>query len=331
MTEDMTNQDSEKRRVSKEVSYAILEIFVALIVAASTKILLGEDPFANAASIIIGSVGLLLGFHRLVTIFETTKSIGNLSEKVASHGASVTNGIKETETRISNDISKLSSRIGLTEIGELYDAIDEEFSQDKSKIIRSTHDQLRDLKDSEESAPLAKAAFYKWIHENLSRLEPGDSLFAVSLMKDAEWEDNAAERRFLRQNITIAEHGVIVDRIFVADSVIWEDATHQESLGDELAINAGRVVRRHFASKEPQNLRGYHADASSIKASDPALMERIGDGFIMLRFARTGDRVALLDDYTDPAIAAGKVTKSVRKLDELETAFAELRGMCQEL
>jgi len=156
-------------------------------------------------------------------------------------------------------------------------------------------------------------------------------MIAVSLMKDAEWDDTEAERRFFRQNISIAEHGVIIERIFVADSSVWESANNQESLKDHLAINSGRVVRRHFSSNEPINLRGYHADEGSVRNSDPALMERIGDGFIMLKFARTGDRVALLDDYSDPNTFAGKVIKSARKLDELETAFAELCGMCQEL
>lgn len=321
----------ENRRVSKEVSYAILEIVIALGIAVATKFLLDADPFANAASIIIGSIGLLLGFHRLITIFETTKSISKLSQSVSSHGEKVSNGIIESEARISTGISRLSSRIGLTEIGELHDLIDEEFSQDKDRIVASMHDQLRGLKESMESAPLARAAFYKWIHENISRLEEGDSLIAVSLMKDAEWEDTPAERKFFRQNISAAEHGVNVDRVFIAEPAVWSDATGQESLSDEHAVNAGRVVRRHFASKEPIKMRGFHADEGNIKANDPALLERIGDGFLMLIFAKTGDRVALIDDYSDPTVVAGKVTKLPRKLDELEAAFAELKTMCQEL
>lgn len=322
---------NNRQRLSTEVRYAILEVIIAIAVAIAVKLLLGDDDLATAASTIIGCIGLLLGFHRLITIFETTKSIDRLSNSLISHSTTVTSSIKKTETRVSNDISRLSSRIGLSEIGETFNLIDDEFLQDKVNIIRSTHEQLRHLKDSMQSSPLAKAAFYQWIHENLGRLQSGDSLIAVSLMNNAEWEDSPAERRFFRQNITIAEHGVTVERIFICDKKIWDMASTQATLENELAINAGRVVRRHFANKEPKNLRGYHADESHLHISDPKLLERIGDGFLMLRFAGTGDRVALLDDYRNPTLAAGKVTKLPQKLDELEYAFSELRTFSNHL
>ncbi len=317
-----------KPRVSKEVQLASLEVFIGGLLAWMIHGQLGDASIADAAGMIVGAFAALHGLHRIITVFETTKSIGELEGAVDNLRETVDERLIDTEDHLSARLSELGHRVGLGELSELYWSIDREFDVDKNAVLGDAREKLFQLLSSKTSSPMYKAIYYTWITENIARVGRGGKIIAVSRMKSTEWENSPEEKNFFAQNRAAAEAGAIVERIFVTTREVFQEATKENPPENTEDINAARVLKAH-SSQEKNNMHGWFADETRLQKEDPDLLERIGDGFLMFRYGKSGDRVALIDDFTEDDEARGRATKHATTLSRMEQSFDNLKSMSE--
>jgi len=325
----MESPQKEKLRVPKEIRLAAVEVVVGGIVAFIIYKQLGSDPIANAAGLIVGSFAALHGLHRAITVFEMTKSIEGLQETVEDLNTCVDERLQDTEDHIASRLNELAVRIGLGELSNLYWSIDREFEVDKDAVIADASERLYKLLNSKQSSPMYKAVYYTWITENIARVGRGGKIIAVSRMKSTEWENSPEEKNFFAQNRAAAEAGAIVERVFVTTRDVFDKAMKGQPPTNTEDVNATRVLKAH-SKGESNNLGGWFADETRLKKEDPDLLKRIGDGFLIFRYGKSGDRVALIDDFTEQDEARGLATKHEQTLVRLEQSFENLKSMSEE-
>ena len=87
---------------------------------------------------------------------------------------------------------------------------------------------------------------------------------------------------------------------------------------------------KHAVCVADKVLVGEKQQHDVFQLRDLILLNRIGDGFLMFRDGRTGETVALIDDFTDEDEARGYVNKDPHSLNDLDRLFTNLKAMSDQ-
>jgi hypothetical protein len=241
--------------------------------------------------VVTWSIGLLLSLNQLRTaqrLERQLEPVNRLAELVA-----------------------LDARCDVGLLAQLVDAYSKvpepEFAALKDAAVALARDELLRLRSEQSSGELATGAYYHWLLPMLEAAGRGHSVRALSQMLSCEWDDSAAEQRFIEANVSAGERGVGIDRIFVMTAE------------DLIRSRDNPAVARHFSDKKPKNLRGHFVDVARLRLDDSVLARSLGDGFITF-----DDRVALIDLHSADGSARGVVTTRSATLHQLQQTFAEL-------
>lgn len=200
------------------------------------------------------------------------------------------------------------------EILEVYSKITEtEFAKVKDDILKDARARLLRLANDKKSEVLTTTTYYGWLLPMLARSAPPSRIWALSLMREPEWDDTQPERTFIEQSRKAAERGVQIDRVFVVP---------RANASAMLTIPA---VVLHRDSEDPTHLRGYVVEEEVLKRDDADLHSKLGDGFIVF-----DDRVALVDVFSGASVR-GYVTMSPVEIGHLKDVFERLRILAEDL
>lgn len=271
---------------------------------------------AIGTAIASGILYFVLGKHELAEFFAVAGSLLALGR--LSYTAELEKEIRELQEPLERigDYFDLSSQANLDifrKMLQIYGKITEdEFVRVKDGILAGTMEELVYLANTKKSKVLATTEYYGWLLPMVEKATPPQRIWALSLMRDLEWDDSPPERRLIEFSRKAAESGVGIDRVFV-----MKKANIGESLKNE-------AIRLHFASEKPANLRGYVVDEEALNKSDEELHARLGDGF--LAFV---DRVAMVDVFSKGA--RGYVTMNQEEITHLRNVFDRLMILAEDL
>lgn len=109
---------------------------------------------------------------------------------------------------------------------------------------------------------IAKNDFERFTAEFITlRASKGDEIWAVSKMFKNEWEDTLEIRQFMKDQITAAKRGAVINRIFIIPNCKY--SSEEE------------VYKFHIVN---EGINGYVVDYNSLKENEPELFDMFGDG-----------------------------------------------------
>lgn len=296
------SKDSGKYKKVEQAFLSGIEIFAYIIIG-----LYFYDTTSNQdVGIIVWFVGISLVINRNITNHFDKESYERIEERIDRIGQVID---IENETNIDIVSKVCDSYLNITE---------REFSKVKNDILNKTLAKLDKIKIEKCSDELPTSEYYSWLFPILENVKKHDSIRAVSCMLTAEWDDSTPERRFIKGNLEAAKKGVIVERIFVMDRNILNDALQIDS------------VNQH--TKEQMNktkLRGFFADKGKLNESNESeLLKSIGDGFII--FKTINKKVAVIE-FSEGTSVRGIVTMNENIIRDLEETFGQLKMISSEL
>lgn len=206
-----------------------------------------------------------------------------------------------------SELVDLSLKSDLGELRSLVDRysqiVDPEFFEAKDEVVHTALTRLNAILQERRTDKLSTGAYYKFLLELLASVKPGETLYAVSTGEDVEWDDSPQEERFFQANLQIIARGGSVVRYFVYPKA-----------GFIQAKEANEKIAAHF---QGTRLGGMFVDKGRLKATDAALFNAIGQGFIMVE-----RRIAVVDVFGDQP--RGYVTKNRDELDRYWKALQQL-------
>jgi hypothetical protein len=191
--------------------------------------------------------------------------------------------------------------------------IEPEFSKVKDNILSDARSRLMDLANDKKSLILPTTTYYGWLLPMLKNAMPPEGIWALSMMREPEWDDSQPERDFIDFSKGASDRGVPIDRIFVVGRAAVSSALENPA------------IKFHLHSSKPANLRGYVVEDEVVKASDEELYAILGDGFIAF-----GERVALVDVFSGKS-ARGYVTMNPVQIARLRDVYDRLRILAEPL
>lgn len=191
---------------------------------------------------------------------------------------------------------------------------EDEFRRVKDGIVEEARQKLLYLANEKRSEVLATTRYYEWLLPMLGKTSNGQKVYALSMMRDAEWDDSVPEREFIKLMKEAAARGVEIKRVFVMNKGLLEDVLKNEAISS------------HQPQEQPIDLRGYYVEVDELKKADAQLFEQLGDGFIVF-----DDRVALVDMFSESGAARGYVTMNGAGIAHLKDVFNRLMILAREL
>jgi len=192
---------------------------------------------------------------------------------------------------------------------------EDEFARVKDGIVAEANSQLLFLANEKKSQVLVTTKYYGWLLPMLEKAVPPQPqrIWALSLMRELEWDDSPPERRFIELSRIAAERGVRIDRIFVMKKDLVASA-----LGNQ-------AVRLHLQTQKPETLRGFVVEMEALARADEDLDRQLGDGFIVF-----DERVALVDVFSGKS-ARGYVTMNRGEIEHLRDVYNRLLILAESL
>ncbi len=311
-----TQQSSEWKQRFLTFGEGIVVLIVGIVLEFTDHLFTIESKHIG---LLMGIVGTFIILSRYISTEITKENIKDKFEQKESQDnqfkKDVLTSLHGTEAhiqRISNliDIREESKVDAIKRMLDIYLNITEkEFSKVKEGILTETINSLNKLKNNKRSEELASSEYYEWLLPILNNIGNGETIKAVSCMFDTEWDDSPAEQKFIQGNINAGKKGANVERIFIMDKEILDDA---------LRIPA--VSNHTVEEKDNFHLNGFFADRDKVQIKEPRLIDIIGHGFIL--FNRS---VALIDKFDEGGQVRGVVTMNEYDIRELEKAFSRLK------
>ncbi|MCW5939869.1 MAG: hypothetical protein KF884_10885 [Fimbriimonadaceae bacterium] len=192
------------------------------------------------------------------------------------------------------------------------EVVTEDFHPLRTHLVHKSTKLLKQYAREERSEELATGAYYQWLLPKLEKTQRGDRVWAVSMMMDCEWDSSPSEERFLEENMSAVERGVILERVFV---------TKYSQLAEMLA-NKG--VQAH-SYKSDSNLRSFVVFEEDLHKKDPELLREIKDGFIAFN-----DKVVLIDVSSEEGMRGFFVQKTA-EIRSYARMFDRLKNLARPL
>lgn len=181
-----------------------------------------------------------------------------------------------------------------------------EFRRVKDTVVTEAIDRLLRLARQKTSDELAMGDYYNWLFPILELAPSGSTVWAISTMLTAEWDDSAAERTFLRLNLEAADRGVLVERIFIVPKANITQLGGNHAIREQIR-HAGEFLHPLLVERE------------HLEQRDPRLLQEVGDGLIAF-----DTRVALIDVSSPNGAARGYVTMKHDEIARLRRLFENL-------
>ncbi len=183
----------------------------------------------------------------------------------------------------------------------------QEFHEIKNNIITESISKLHQINNEKKSDLLPSGEYYSWLLSKLDSLKKGDCVTAISTMNQLEWDESPTEKKFFESNISAAKRGVAIERIFIMDKSILEEALNN------------KMINAHTKETTP-NLNGYFIDKQYLIKQDPELLKKAGDGNIQFN-----DQVVLIDLFKEDGEARGVVSMEPGELNNRSNIFRQLK------
>lgn len=266
---------------------SITELLVTILIGLFLYFPLQKKELAEISWI----VGALLLFNRIVLITNIKSALSPL-EKIK----------KQIDLSDSCNIEKINHLI------KLYtSSTAPEFIEIKNNIINESISKLHKINNEKKSDLLPTGEYYAWLLSKFDSLKKGDFVKAISTMNVLEWDNSPTERKFFEKHIIAVNRGVTIERIFIMDKSMLEDA------------KKNKMVSAHMEGKTP-NLIGHFVDKADLKKYDAELLKRTGDGFLQFN-----DNVVLIDIFTEDGEARGVVSMEPGELNRIINIFNQLK------
>jgi hypothetical protein len=188
-----------------------------------------------------------------------------------------------------------------------------EFVKVKHTIVTDALEGLTRLAHDKRSEELATSDYYNWLLPILESTSHGSSVWAVSMMFAAEWDDSPAESEFLRLTLDAVERGVSIERVFVAPKADIASMSRNPAVRAQLE-KAGAFMKPLIAEREV------------LESRDPRLLKRLGDGMIGF-----DNRVAMVDVFSSDGQVRGYVTMNDGEISRLRLDFERLKVHAKRL
>lgn len=263
--------------------------------------------------------GAIVTLGRLGYAAEMEKSITSIEDAVASLRTDVENAIASLRTPLDRirEHFDITSQVHFTVFRDMlqeYAKITEpEFSGVKDGILTDARSRLVNLAHDKKSVVLPTTTYYGWLLPMLKNAMPPESIWALSMMREPEWNDSRPERDFIDFSKAASDRGVPIERVFV----IAQDAVP--------AALDNPSIQFHLHTAKPDNLRGYVVEEEVVKRDDEDLYLMLGDGFIAFR-----ERVALVDVFSGKS-ARGYVTMNPIQISHLREIYDRLQILAEPL
>jgi hypothetical protein len=176
----------------------------------------------------------------------------------------------------------------------------------RDDILADSASRLEPLAHQLTSALLTPAEYYEWLTRMFARAVRGTRVCAVTTMLESEWDESAAEQRYLSENVAAAKRGVTVERLFVVPAARSDQFFH---------LN---VAKAH--SNNRNGLLGFFITFEALEALDAELLQTLGEGFVVF-----GARAALIDIMVPPGQARGQVTVNPDRIARMLRAFEQAK------
>lgn len=170
---------------------------------------------------------------------------------------------------------------------------------------------LRRLALMKQTPELSAGAYYDFVLPIINARPPGSRIWAISTMMSVEWTDDPYEQQFLESNLSAADRGVVVERIFVTP------ASEIESL---------RVSDPIIAQVRHPGIRTWVVTREKLAASDWNLLGRIGPGILAF-----DEELVLVDRHSADGLARGFGTFMREDIEDWARTFRELRAHASPL
>lgn len=208
------------------------------------------------------------------------------------------------------DISNEVSHEELRELVGLYQRIaDPNFMTVKQDIVRRAKRELAPMAFERESPPLSASVYTRAETERLTayRGKRGVRVRALATLFEGDFdaEPTAEEEGFITANVELAKSGVDFERLFLMRSEAYAEAISRKSV----AIHAG----------DRAELKGRVVFLEALRANDPALLRRAGDGFLIF-----GTDVGFVDRPTEDKFERGVIVTNPDRLSSMQQLYDDL-------
>jgi len=264
----------------------------------------------NDLALIVWFLGIILVIHRLMNIYESSKNNKDLlEEQNKSNKKTVDELISIRRLNSIVDLDMKSNIYEIDNIRKLFLSIREvEFQEIKNKILLDASLRLDKLAHSKETEELSSSDYYDWIFNQFDSTGNGDTIKAVSVMDNLEWDENdPSEVKFFDSNIKATNRGVKLERIFCMSQDLLDDALENKFI---------KAQRRDSKYK----IKGYFADKDFLNRTDKSLLNAIDCGFIIVN-----NKVVLIDVFSSDGIARGRVVMKETIVQDYINIFDRLK------
>jgi len=284
---------------NQQLILSILEIIINVAIGLFFYIFLSMQT----VGIIIWFVGILLVLDRIIINHINQENYDKLELRIDKIGQV----IDLNEEYKEGIISKLCQSYSHTS--------DPEFTNLKNKYINNALIKINKLKDEKSSDELTTSESFDLFLPILQNVQIGESVKAVTFLLQGEWDDSPQVQEYLKSNIDAAQRGASVERIFIMDKSLLNDAIKNEA------------VKKHTKDQSNETkLKGYFVDRTRLKKEEPELYNASGDGFIIINL-----KVALIDKMYSEGKYRNIVTLNKNVIKELDETFMRLKRDSIEL
>lgn len=159
--------------------------------------------------------------------------------------------------------------------------------------------------------------FYDLLHIIISNTHIGAEINALSVMLKGEWDDSEDEKKFWRDNQDAVKRRVNLERIFIVN----KNEAHRLK-------NIPQIKNHIFLERQYNNIHSYVVEKEILQQKDPFLLERAGNGFIMIDSKY--DKIVLLDEMPESERRAKPVLDN-QIIEEIATTFNNIKNFAVPL
>ena len=188
----------------------------------------------------------------------------------------------------------------------------------REKIINDAINSLFFLRYGLSPDELSNKNFYDLLHTIISNTPEGAEINALSVMLKSEWDDSEDEKQFWADNRDAVKRKVNLERIFVVNK---NEAHRLKTIP--------QIINHITLEGSYSNIHSYVVEKETLRREKPQLLERAGNGFIMINNS-PGERVALLDEKPESDKRA-KTVLDTQGIDEIISTFKEIKKYAQPL
>ena len=188
----------------------------------------------------------------------------------------------------------------------------------REKIIKDAINSLFFLRYGLSPDELNNKNFYDLLHTIISNTPEGAEINALSVMLKSEWDDSEDEKQFWEDNRDAVKRKVNLERIFIVNK---NEAHRLKTIP--------QIINHITLEDSYSNIHSYVVEKETLRREKPQLLERAGNGFIMINNS-PGERVALLDENPDSDKRA-KTVLDTQGIDEIISTFKKIKKYAQPL